>query len=70
MTDQFLRVNLFKIDGDRIIFSMSSIPLRVDTGLKLMDSKFLGIEEITDQTIPEDWVNKRKRIHRCWRIFV
>lgn len=29
-----------------------------------------GIEEITDQTIPEDYVNKRKRIHRCWRILV
>ena len=29
-----------------------------------------GIEEITDQTIPEDYVSKRKRIHRCWRIFV
>jgi len=32
--------------------------------------KVSGIEEITDQTIPEDYVNKRKRIHRCWRIFV
>jgi hypothetical protein len=33
---------------------MTSIPLRVDTGLKLMDSKILGTEEITNQTIPED----------------
>jgi len=24
--------------------------------------------EITDLTIPEDYVNKRKTIHRCWRI--
>ncbi len=26
------------------------------------------IKEITDQTIPEDYVNKRKKIHRCWEI--
>lgn len=32
--------------------------------------KVSGIEEITAQTIPEDYVNKRKRIHRCWRISV
>ena len=25
-------------------------------------------KEITDQTIPEDYVNKRKKIHRCWEI--
>lgn len=25
-------------------------------------------KEITDQTIPEDYLNKRKTIHRCWRI--
>jgi hypothetical protein len=54
MTDQFLRVYLFKIDGDRVIFPMTSIPLRVDTGLKLMDSKIRGNEEMTNQTIPED----------------
>ena len=29
-----------------------------------------GIEEITDQTIPEDYANKRKRIHRCWKLMV
>jgi 23S rRNA (cytosine1962-C5)-methyltransferase len=27
-------------------------------------------EEITASTIPEDYTNKRKRIHRCWRISV
>ena len=26
--------------------------------------------EITDKTIPEDFVSKRKKIHRCWRIEV
>ena len=29
-----------------------------------------AVEEITDQTIPEDYVNKRKTIHRCWKITV
>lgn len=26
--------------------------------------------EITSRTIPEDYVNKRKRIHRCWKITI
>jgi 23S rRNA (cytosine1962-C5)-methyltransferase len=26
------------------------------------------ITEITDKTIPEDYQNKRKKIHRCWKI--
>jgi 23S rRNA (cytosine1962-C5)-methyltransferase len=29
-----------------------------------------GLEEITAKTIPEDYINKRKTIHRCWRITV
>ena len=29
-----------------------------------------GIEEITDATIPEDYVRHRTPIHRCWRISV
>jgi 23S rRNA (cytosine1962-C5)-methyltransferase len=29
-----------------------------------------GIEEITSQTIPEDYRQKRKKIHRCWKITV
>lgn len=28
------------------------------------------LEEITSRTIPEDYVHKRKTIHRCWRITV
>lgn len=27
-----------------------------------------NITEITDQTIPEDYVTKRKKIHRCWEV--
>lgn len=29
---------------------------------------FETIKEITAETIPEDYVNKRKNIHRCWEI--
>jgi 23S rRNA (cytosine1962-C5)-methyltransferase len=29
-----------------------------------------NFKEITARTIPEDYVNKRKTIHRCWRITV
>ncbi len=29
-----------------------------------------GIEEITTRTIPEDYRNKHKRIHRCWQLIV
>jgi len=28
------------------------------------------VEEITSRTIPEDYVHKRKTIHRCWRLTV
>ena len=28
------------------------------------------VEEITGRTIPEDYLHKRKHIHRCWRIVV
>lgn len=31
---------------------------------------FFEVKEITDSTIPEDYRNKRKTIHRCWRIIV
>jgi 23S rRNA (cytosine1962-C5)-methyltransferase len=30
--------------------------------------KTAEIKEITDVTIPEDYVRKRQPIHRCWRI--
>ncbi|MFZ5571924.1 MAG: class I SAM-dependent methyltransferase [Thermodesulfobacteriota bacterium] len=29
-----------------------------------------AVVEITDATIPEDYISKRKRVHRCWRITV
>lgn len=32
--------------------------------------EFSSIQEITFATIPEDYISKRKTIHRCWRITV
>jgi 23S rRNA (cytosine1962-C5)-methyltransferase len=32
--------------------------------------KVSGVKEITPRTIPEDYVHKRKTIHRCWEIVV
>lgn len=32
--------------------------------------KIQSFEEITHKTIPEDYVSKRKQIHRCWRLVV
>lgn len=34
------------------------------------DLKIKNAVEITDKTIPEDYISKRKKIHRCWRIEV
>ena len=31
---------------------------------------FAEVREITSQTLPEDYVNKRRQIHRCWKIHV
>jgi 23S rRNA (cytosine1962-C5)-methyltransferase len=36
----------------------------------LDELEVVGIEEITAQTIPEDYQHKRKKIHRCWKITV
>lgn len=38
--------------------------------LKTKDLVVTDIREITAQTIPEDYQNKRKKIHRCWEISV
>ncbi|MGA6926732.1 MAG: class I SAM-dependent methyltransferase [Desulfosarcina sp.] len=37
---------------------------------RLDDLKVSDIKEITPETIPEDYRNNRKKIHRCWRITV
>lgn len=37
---------------------------------RMEDLNVSDILEITSQTIPEDYLNKRKTIHRCWKITV
>ena len=32
--------------------------------------KITDVKEITSMTIPEDYVSKKKKIHRCWKIMV
>jgi 23S rRNA (cytosine1962-C5)-methyltransferase len=52
--------------GATLFFSTNhqSFEPRMD-GLAVAD-----VQEITASTIPDDYVNKRKTIHRCWRIIV
>ncbi len=38
--------------------------------LKTKDLYATDIKEITKKTIPEDYVNKHKQIHRCWEIII
>lgn len=38
--------------------------------LKISHLNVTDIKEITKKTIPEDYVNKRKQIHRCWEITI
>ncbi len=38
--------------------------------LKTDELKALDCKEITSLTIPEDYVSKRRQIHRCWKILV
>jgi len=37
---------------------------------RMENLEFADVREITSLTIPEDYVNKRKKVHRCWRITV
>ncbi len=52
--------------GAQIIFSTNH-----QNFIPFMDElQVAAVEEITSQTIPEDYVSKRKTIHRCWKITV
>lgn len=53
-------------DGSTLFFSTN----HQDFELRLDHLKTTDIQEITSLTIPEDYVSKKKRIHRCWRITV
>ena len=37
---------------------------------RMDDLNVSHVQEITSATIPEDYLHKRKTIHRCWRITV
>ncbi len=53
-------------DGATVFFSTN----HQDFTPQMTDLAVDHIEEITRQTIPEDYVSKRKTIHRCWRITI
>ncbi|WP_300458676.1 class I SAM-dependent methyltransferase [Desulfobacula sp.] len=57
--------NLMKT-GASVFFSTN----HQDFALKTKDLTVTNIQEITSKTIPEDYQNKRRQIHRCWEIQV
>ena len=58
-------INVMK-PGGTIFFSTN----HQDFELQTVRLKDVNIREITNATIPEDYVRKRMPIHRCWRITV
>ena len=53
-------------DKSTIFFSTNHQNFKfLDKDLKISD-----LREITSRTIPEDYKNKKKTIHRCWQITV
>ena len=52
--------------GSTIFFSTN----HQDFTSKLDILPIAHFDEITTKTIPEDYINKRKTIHRCWKIIV
>ncbi len=53
-------------DGATIFFSTN----HQGFSLKLDELTVSSAKEITSDTIPEDYVSKRKKIHRCWQMTV
>ena len=53
-------------DGSTIFFSTNHQDFEAYMG----DLGVREFTEITDQTIPVDYISKRKKIHRCWKIQV
>ena len=37
---------------------------------RIKQLNFTEVEEITETTIPVDYISKQKRIHRCWKIII
>jgi len=52
--------------GGIVFFSTNHQDFELQAG----QLKAAEIREITDRTIPEDYVRKRQPIHRCWRIMM
>lgn len=52
--------------GATVFFSTNHQNFDLKTG----QMNVSDIREITSQTIPEDYINKRKKIHRCWEIII
>ena len=52
--------------GGIVIFSTNHQGFELETA----SLEAVGIQEITDATIPEDYVRNRRPIHRCWRMNV
>lgn len=52
--------------GGMILFSTN----HQDFHLGIRELRVESVEEITAKTIPEDYLSKRKKIHRCWKIIV
>ncbi len=52
--------------GATLLFSTN----HQDFTARMNDLNVSMVKEITDRTIPEDYVHKRKTIHRCWEIVI
>jgi 23S rRNA (cytosine1962-C5)-methyltransferase len=59
-------VKALMIKGAAIIFSTN----HQDFKPRMDEAGFSEFTEITDRTIPEDYLSKRKTIHRCWKLIV
>jgi 23S rRNA (cytosine1962-C5)-methyltransferase len=55
--------------GAKVFFSTNHQNFILDQSA-LAKSGIADVAEMTNQTIPEDYMSKRKTIHRCWKIVV
>ncbi|MCP3925000.1 MAG: SAM-dependent methyltransferase [Desulfobacterales bacterium] len=61
-----LKVIALMRKGGLIFFSTN----HQDFDPRMSTLRVKDFDEITSKTIPEDYINKRKKIHRCWKIQV
>ncbi|MDA3896959.1 MAG: class I SAM-dependent methyltransferase, partial [Desulfobacteraceae bacterium] len=60
------RVQELMRPGGVIFFSTN----HQDFELRMDVTQIADVREITSLTIPEDYISKKKTIHRCWKISV